>query len=40
VEQLPGHVLPTVGLKAVPGGDHEVALETVAGSVVTGPEGW
>lgn len=38
--QQPGHVHPTVGLKAVPGGNQEVALERVAGSsVASGPEG-
>jgi hypothetical protein len=40
VEQLPDHVLPTVGVKAVPGGDHEIAVERKVGPVVTGPEGW
>ena len=40
VEQLPDHVLPTVGVKDVPGEDHEIALERVVGSLVTDPEGW
>jgi hypothetical protein len=40
VEQLPDHVLTTVGVKAVSGGGHEIALERVVGPVVTGPGGW
>ena len=40
VGQLPAHVHPIVGLKAVPGGNQKVALERVARSAAaSGPEG-